>query len=137
MIFLKEIYEFCISHVFYRALIEGAGSASLFSSQEALDILKSKYPNTDFQDKTWEYYRARLLEWFEAIGLISVDGSLYTINSQKASSITISLKDKKKATGVFLGPAPPRKVIELIEQIKQGKTNISNLNNEGYRNTMC
>jgi len=137
---LKKVYEFLTHHVLYITLLNNLGEGFSIRIEEFKEMLLDLYSDSNFSQKTSEAYLKRIIGWFTGIGLVSVKSNEIIHNKDfKVSNLTVA-KDKIAINGrktPFLGVAPPKRTLDLIEIINTGENiSYSNLQKTEYRNSL-
>lgn len=103
------------NHVFTIALRRSLSKESVATEPELLRLFDEALPYTSLRDDTKRVYALRLAKYLSAIRFLerATDG-WRLIDGPPGQLI---LMPKVRGTGVFLGDAPPEKVLELIRRL--------------------
>ena len=139
---IRAVYAYLKNHIVCKNLMEENGVVFSTNEHDVNFLLRKLYPSVGHSDQTWKVYASRMCRWMEGIGLVSFKGGNYhftdkSIDSFEAITITsMRGKLKPKRLSYFLGEAPPSRVMDLINKIKNGQQNEDQLVNLGYRNAI-
>ncbi|NEZ43638.1 restriction endonuclease [Paenibacillus alvei] len=139
---VSTVYSFLKNHVLTKYLIEEKGTGFVTNESEVNTILRKIYPSADYSEETWKIYTNRILRWLEGIGILFFKSGNYYFKDkpikliQDASLATRRGRLKPKRLSHFLGEAPPVRVVDLINKIKNGQNNEEILISLGYRNSI-
>lgn len=117
----SKIVEFLRSHCIYRKakeLIDGQGGASF---AEICDAAASEYLFLAIDEKTLHQYNRRILAYCWHFGLLAKEGGVFVLG-EPVKDILESLGRVASISEVdiFRAPAPPERVVELVDLIRSG-----------------
>lgn len=124
----RQLVNFFTSHVVYRELLKEKGDGGSFTGDEMLVIAKRFLRLPSESDNLAEEYKRRLQRWFLAVGLIMEDGRNFRLQARIPHAGILQATDRSRRRGrdsrkMFLGEAPPQKVLEsLVALAAQPKT---------------
>lgn len=119
---MNKMADFLMNHVVYKALVERHAGGYPINRDEFEKIFRSMYNSSDFSEKTWNQYTIRLLKWLSTESLCT-------------SEIFSSRFRTEKTRTVFFAQAPPSRVLDVIEQLRNGISE-DVLLLQGFRNAL-
>lgn len=104
-----------------------------------MEFLKQLNPAAKHHSRTWRTYANRMGQWLTIAGYLKETGSQWTYEDAGEVRTDLSRffagKTAKSRRIVFIGDAPPGRVVEALEYIKQhGSQSITKMKSFGYRN---
>lgn len=133
---LRVIREKFLKHVFVIALKERPSNAALNDS-DAINLLKSVFPNNQYSERTWHVYKDRLCRWLTLCGLITQTNQGLVYRDSGDVSLSSQLGRLRASKYIFTAPATPEKVIQDLEYIeKNGPIGIENSSHGELRNSI-
>ncbi|WP_343741462.1 restriction endonuclease [Herbaspirillum huttiense] len=119
------IHRFLRSHEVLRQIISNKGAGFKVSFAEIAETMKGIFLGAEFSEKTWLTYATMFVRWLEAFKIAIIDNDVVEHTPDGVAPRTlegivyISTRSKKR---VFLGEAPPQKVINLLQRLMKGES---------------
>lgn len=117
------LVAFCRSHVLYRTVLERFGVKEVFSLEDVLRVASEIYSRLRLSAAVLEQYAGRAMQWCVAAGLIDRVGNVYVASnaSHGVSGLTASGARNRRGRGLFLGEAPPERVVAAITDMSKDR----------------
>lgn len=136
---LKKIREKLKRHAFTIGLFKKPSNTEI-TIEEAIELLKEIFPNSNFTEKTWRTYSQRLCKWLEFCGLLVYTNSGWLIrdlgNVTNSIHKRLGARNRGKSQGkIFTAPASPATTLIALEWlISNRKIEKKATLPKGYRN---
>lgn len=129
----RVMNNFWNSHVLLRKLIEEKGGGFSVTEDEIKSTLQGLARDNSFADKTWGAYAHRIVGWWLSLGIVTeTNGRIIHIVDNAVCFPNLDPKARRgRGKNLFLGEAPPDKVIETIDSLING-----NALGKGARNSL-
>lgn len=128
---LQRIRQVVRRHALTKALAK-FDHGRVIRLDDMIDSLKAANRAAQHRGRTWRLYAERMARWMEATGFLAKtrNGWIYYDRG------TVSLPSQRaRRTGVFLGEAPPSKVVDAITWlVAMGPQTAKAIKSAGYRN---
>lgn len=134
-----KVVDFFTKHIIYAKIIEEHGVNFQISIGDLEEYFNESYES--YSDKTKKQYINIINGWLIGVGFIEIKANkiINTVDSIRGFSTTgfSNFKNRKRIRKAnFLGEAPPKRVLALIQLIIIGQNNESTLKKAGYRNAI-
>jgi AAA ATPase domain len=113
--------------------------SALVTQENMIQFLKRINPAAKHHSRTWRTYANRMGQWLTVTGYLKQYGSDWMYDDggeiQKDYNRRLPSKGSKRYGLVFIGDAPPARVVEALEYIRQnGPQSVSKMKSLGFRN---
>lgn len=120
---IETIHRFLTSHIITKTLLVKYGAGFKIDSEILPQIFSETYIDSDFADKTWAVYANVFTTWLTAFRIVSVRQN--EIEHLPDSRLPKTFSEISAATRkfklIFIGQAPPARVLETISRIMSGE----------------
>jgi hypothetical protein len=130
-------FKFWRSHEVIRRLLELKVDEREFSEKEFIEGFRVANKRSAVGEKTLQIYAMRMLRWLIGIGLVKTSSGSLVLNESLSEAIPSlhGVGVKRLTPGLFLGEAPPRKVVKACEALFEGGGSRAHLEEQHGRNT--
>lgn len=124
------------AHEIVRRLRENAMHGTL-PADHFTQIYEEANKREELGTKTIAVYAARVLGWLHGLGITSQIGKTLVVadSSQKGLSSLSEVPDSRRVSDIFLGQAPPHKVVAAFQHLCTSKPSRLEIENAHGRNT--
>ncbi len=121
------------------AILRQLATGTPVTQETIIQVLKRLNPTAKHHSRTWLTYANRMALWLTITGYLKQCGNEWVFDDigeiQEAYSRSFSEKSAKRHRVVFIGDAPPGRVVEALDYIKQhGPQGMLKMKSLGYRN---
>lgn len=120
------------------AILRQQPTGALVTEEAMMQFLKRVNPAAKHHSRTWRTYAKRMELWLTISGYLKQFGDEWVyddVSEIREDYIPNFNKATKRRRVVFIGDAPPGRVVEALEYIKQqGPQGVSKMKSLGYRN---
>ena len=123
------------NHVLTIQIRKDIAKGTVITEQKLLELFDKALPYTSLRDDTKKVYALRLAKYLSAIRILEHARSGWVL----ADDITgqLIMMPKVRGSGVFLGDAPPERVLELLNKLSKGPIPKKDLTGLQLRNALA
>jgi Restriction endonuclease len=118
----EKLLRFCRSHVLYRTLLFEYGTGRPVDEDVVVRLMKQRYREATYADKTWHIYATKMMRWFVGMRLAEQHGRYWILRAETPLTEIPGEQElhRRPRSDIFLGEAPPEKVASLLDALKKG-----------------
>lgn len=134
----RAMLEFCLSHVFYRAMLSEIGPGIEFSEEATRSSARRVFSASSLSERLLEHYRQKLLRWFLAARLVERSGRGYVLRHRPVAGELLddeTVAGLRRGSNLFLADAPPARAINVLRAAVGGCSSRKELEAQYGRNS--
>lgn len=116
----RLLLSFCVSHVVYQELLKDKGDGSVIAEEDILVVSRRVLRLPSGSEVLFAEYGKRLLRWFSSVGVITTQDRVLRLQARIPFTRLLqnTQESRRRRESVFLGAAPPQKVLEALEDAR-------------------